>query len=161
MSELAQREYGTPQALEYVAGIRHAGADLLSIINDILDFSKVESGTFQISAAPYETASMLNDVLAIISLQAREKSLDLVTEIDPNIPSKLIGDDIRISQILLNILSNAVKYTSQGGVTFIAKCEPSEDGVNLSLTVEDSGIGIKPEHCAICSAISSDWIKWK
>ncbi|MDR1650315.1 MAG: response regulator [Synergistaceae bacterium] len=146
MGELAAREYGTPQAFEYIAAIRHAASDLLSIINDILDYSKVESGTFQISSAQYETSSMLNDVLAIIGVRAKEKSLDLITEIDPNIPGKLIGDEVRVRQILLNLLSNAVKYTGQGGVVFIAGYERCDDGVNLTFTVEDSGIGIKPEH---------------
>jgi signal transduction histidine kinase/CheY-like chemotaxis protein len=144
MSELAQREWGTPRALEYITSIRHAGADLLSIINDILDFSKVESGTFQITSAPYETASLLNDVLTIIGVRAREKSLDLITEIDPNIPCWLIGDEVRIRQILLNLLSNAVKYTSKGGVIFISKCERIDDKANLTFTVEDSGHGIRP-----------------
>jgi signal transduction histidine kinase/CheY-like chemotaxis protein len=146
MSELVQREYGTPQGLEYIAAIRHAGADLLSIINDILDFSKVELGTFQITSAQYETSSMLNNVLAMIGVRAKEKSLGLITEIDPHIPSRLIGDEVRMRQVLLNLLSNAVKYTSKGRVIFIAKCERSGDGVNLSFTVKDSGIGIKPEH---------------
>jgi signal transduction histidine kinase/HPt (histidine-containing phosphotransfer) domain-containing protein/ActR/RegA family two-component response regulator len=146
MGELAQREYGTPQALAYIAAIRRAGSDLLSIINDILDFSKVESGTFQITSAQYEMSSMLNDVLAIIGVRAREKSLDLITEIDPDIPSRLIGDEVRVRQILLNLLSNAVKYTGKGGLSFIAKSERRGGEVNLTFTVEDSGIGIKPEH---------------
>jgi signal transduction histidine kinase/HPt (histidine-containing phosphotransfer) domain-containing protein/ActR/RegA family two-component response regulator len=146
MSELAQREWGTPQALEYITAIRRAGEDLLSIINDILDFSKVASGAFQISPAPYEISSVLNDVLAIIDVRAKEKSLDLITEIESNIPSKLVGDDVRIRQILLNLLSNAVKYTNKGGVVFIARSERRDEEVNLIFTVMDSGIGIKHEH---------------
>jgi signal transduction histidine kinase/HPt (histidine-containing phosphotransfer) domain-containing protein/ActR/RegA family two-component response regulator len=146
MSELAQREWGTPRALEYITAIRRAGEDLLSIINDILDFSKVASGAFQISPAQYEISSVLNDVLAIMSVRAKEKSLDLITEIESNIPSRLVGDDVRIRQILLNLLSNAVKYTNKGGVVFIARSERHDDGVNLIFTVMDSGIGIKHEH---------------
>jgi signal transduction histidine kinase/HPt (histidine-containing phosphotransfer) domain-containing protein/ActR/RegA family two-component response regulator len=146
MSELAQREYGTPQALDYIASIRHAGSNLLSIINDILDFSKIESGVFQISSAQYETSSMLNDVLTIIGVRAAEKSLDFIMEIDPNIPCWLVGDETRVRQVLLNLLSNAVKYTKRGGVVFIARHECRDDGVNLVFTVEDSGIGIKPEQ---------------
>jgi signal transduction histidine kinase/CheY-like chemotaxis protein len=145
MSELVQREWGTPQALEYITAIRRAGEDLLSIINDILDFSKVASGTFQISPAPYEISSLLNDVLAIIGVRAKEKSLDLIAEIDPNIPCKLVGDGVRIRQVLLNLLSNAVKYTNKGAVIFIARSECRDDGVNLIFTVMDSGIGIKRE----------------
>jgi CheY-like chemotaxis protein len=147
MSELARREWGKPQALEYITAIRRAGEDLLSIINDILDFSKVASGTFQISPAPYETLSLLNDVLAIMSVRAKEKSLDLTVEIDSNILARLIGDNVRIRQILLNLLSNAVKYTNEGGVAFVARSERRDgDEVELVFTVADSGIGIKREH---------------
>jgi signal transduction histidine kinase/CheY-like chemotaxis protein/HPt (histidine-containing phosphotransfer) domain-containing protein len=146
MGELAQWEYGTPQGLEYITAIRHAASSLLSIINDILDFSKIESGNFQILPDVYEPASMLNDVLAIIGVKAEEKSLDLKVEIDPNIPGKLIGDEVRVRQILLNLLSNAVKYTERGEVTFIAAYKRLGDEAELSFTVKDSGIGIKPEH---------------
>jgi signal transduction histidine kinase/HPt (histidine-containing phosphotransfer) domain-containing protein/ActR/RegA family two-component response regulator len=146
MGELAQREYGTPQAFDHITAIRHAASSLLSIIDDILDFSKIESGNFQISPSPYETLSMLNDVLAIIGVKAAEKSLDLVTETDPNLPGKLIGDEVRVRQILLNLLSNAVKYTNKGTVTLIVKHERVDDEVNLSFTVKDTGIGIKSEH---------------
>jgi signal transduction histidine kinase/CheY-like chemotaxis protein/HPt (histidine-containing phosphotransfer) domain-containing protein len=156
MSELAQREWNTPRALEYIAAIRHAGSDLLSIINDILDFSKVASGTFQVISAPYETASLLNDVLAIISVRAREKALDLITEIDPEIPGQLIGDEVRIRQILLNLLSNAVKYTHRGRVLFMVRSERHGDMVNLTFTVEDTGIGIKPEQIG---ALFGDFVR--
>jgi signal transduction histidine kinase/HPt (histidine-containing phosphotransfer) domain-containing protein/ActR/RegA family two-component response regulator len=149
MSELAHREWNNPKALEYITAIRNAGGDLLSIINDILDFSKVASGTFQISSAPYEISSMLNDVLTIIGVRAREKSLDLVAEIDPNIPARLIGDDVRVRQILLNLLSNAVKYTNEGGVVFMARSERRGDEAELIFTVRDSGIGIKREHMGV------------
>ncbi|MDR1134394.1 MAG: response regulator [Synergistaceae bacterium] len=156
MSALAEREWGAPQALEYISAIRHAGEDLLSIINDILDFSKVASGTFQISPAPYEISSLLNDVLAIIGVRAKQKSLDLIAEIDPNIPSRLIGDDVRVRQILLNLLSNAVKYTNRGGVVFIAKSERRGDETDIVFTVMDSGIGIKPEYIG---ALFGDFVR--
>jgi signal transduction histidine kinase/HPt (histidine-containing phosphotransfer) domain-containing protein/ActR/RegA family two-component response regulator len=146
LGELARREYGTPQGLEYISTIRSAALSLLSIINDILDFSKIESGTFQISPGPYETSSLLHDVLSIIGVRAMEKSLKLTTDIDQNIPGKLIGDETRVRQILLNLLSNAVKYTDKGEVSFIARYERAGDGVMLSFTIKDTGIGIKPEH---------------
>jgi signal transduction histidine kinase/HPt (histidine-containing phosphotransfer) domain-containing protein/ActR/RegA family two-component response regulator len=146
MSELAQREWGTPQAFERITSIKRAGMDLLSIINDILDFSKIASGTFQVSPAPYEISPILNGVLAIMGIRAKEKSLGLVAEMDPNIPARLIGDGVRIRQILLNLLSNAVKYTNRGGVSFSAKSERRGDAVELIFTVRDSGIGIKREH---------------
>ncbi|MDR1536339.1 MAG: response regulator [Planctomycetota bacterium] len=144
MGDLAYRDYGTPEALEYIAEIRHSGRYLLSIINDILDFSKIESGNFRINSSPYHASSLLNDVLAIISVRAGEKSLRLQTAIAPNIPRRLVGDEVRIRQILLNLLSNALKYTHRGGLTFSAKSRPRDSGVELAFSVEDTGIGIRP-----------------
>jgi signal transduction histidine kinase/CheY-like chemotaxis protein len=147
MSELAQRDYGKPQALEYISEIRQAGADLLSIINDILDFSKIESGKSLITESPYQSSVLFNDVLAIINVRLSEKSLALFVDIDQNIPCGMIGDEVRIRQILLNILSNAVKYTHKGFIRFKARGErSSDDEVKLIFTVEDSGIGIKREY---------------
>jgi signal transduction histidine kinase/CheY-like chemotaxis protein len=144
LSELARREYGKPQALEYIVGIKSAGAGLLGIINDILDFSKLESGKLPIHPAPYATASLLNDTLAIIRARTAETPLALIVDTAPDIPCGMIGDAGRIRQILLNLLGNAVKYTNRGFVKFSASWEPvAEDTVRLTFVVEDSGIGIK------------------
>ncbi|MDR2669870.1 MAG: response regulator, partial [Desulfovibrio sp.] len=144
LSELARREYGKPKALEYIAGIKNAGASLLAVINDILDFSKIESGNLPILPDPYETASMLNDVLTVIRVRMAETPLELIPDISPDIPGRMIGDAGRIRQILLNLLSNAVKYTQKGCIKFSVSGEPAaEDAVRLTFTVEDSGIGIK------------------
>jgi PAS domain S-box-containing protein len=147
MSELAQRDYGKPQALEYISVVRQAGADLLSIINDILDLSKIESGKLLISESPYHASSLFNDVLSIINVRLSEKSLALFVEIDQNIPCGMTGDEVRIRQILLNLLSNAVKYTHRGFIKFRAHSERlADDEVKLIFTVEDSGIGIRREY---------------
>jgi signal transduction histidine kinase/CheY-like chemotaxis protein len=146
LSELAQREYGKPKGLEYITGIKNAGASLLAIINDILDFSKIESGNLPIHPAPYETASLLNDALTVIRVRMSEKSLKLIVDISPDIPRAMTGDAGRIKQILLNLLSNAVKYTDNGFIKFTVSGEPvREDSIRLTLMVEDSGIGIKSE----------------
>jgi signal transduction histidine kinase/CheY-like chemotaxis protein len=146
LSELAQREYGKPKALEYITGIKNAGASLLAIINDILDFSKIESGNLPIHPAPYETASLLNDALTIIRVRLAETPLELILDISPDIPGRMIGDAGRIKQILLNLLSNAVKYTNKGFIKFSVSAEPVfEDAIRLTFVVEDSGIGIKGE----------------
>ena len=146
MSDLAQRDYGTSKCLEYLTGIKNAGLSLLTIINDILDFSKIESGRLEISAAPYETASMLNDVLTMIRVKMADKPLELVVEPDLNIPGTLIGDDIRVKQVLLNLLGNAVKYTNEGIVRFSFSGQPLGDGaIRLAFVIKDSGIGIKQE----------------
>jgi signal transduction histidine kinase/CheY-like chemotaxis protein len=146
LSELARREYGKPKALEYIMGIKSAGASLLAIINDILDFSKIESGNFQLHPAPYETVSLLNDVLTVSRVRMAETPVELITDIKPDIPGSLIGDAGRVRQILLNLLSNAVKYTPKGFIKFSASGEAvSEHTIRLIFIVEDSGIGIKEE----------------
>ena len=150
LSELARRDYGQPAVLGYISGISTAGMNLLSIINDILDFSKIESGRMEIVNAPYETASLLHDVLTIIKIRLEEKPIALETALDESIPSSFIGDEIRVRQILFNLLSNAEKYTEQGFVKLTVKWEPIglETG-RLSFTVADSGVGIKTEDMAL------------
>ncbi|MDR2669871.1 MAG: transporter substrate-binding domain-containing protein [Desulfovibrio sp.] len=144
--EPAQREPGISKALEYIAGIKNAGASLLTIINDILDFSKIESGNLPIHPAHYETASLLNDVLTIIRVKTAETPLELISDASSDIPRAMIGDAGRIKQILLNLLSNAVKYTKKGFIKFSVSGElQAEDRIRLTFTVEDSGIGIKDE----------------
>ncbi|MDR1611422.1 MAG: response regulator [Planctomycetota bacterium] len=146
LSELALREHGQPKALEYITGIKNAGASLLAIINDILDFSKIESGNLSMASAPYETASLLNDVLVIIRVRMAETPLELILDASPDIPGGMVGDAGRIRQILLNLLGNAVKYTKKGYVKFAVSGEPvAEDTIRLAFTVEDSGSGIKDE----------------
>jgi signal transduction histidine kinase/CheY-like chemotaxis protein len=145
MSELASREYGQPQSLEYIDGIQQAGHNLLAIINDILDFSKIEAGGLQLDLAPYSTSSLLNDVLTIIRVRLQDKPVSLHTDIDPNLPAALIGDETRVRQVLLNLLSNAVKYTPQGCIKFSARGEISgPQKLKLAFGIEDSGTGIAP-----------------
>ncbi|MDR3279047.1 MAG: response regulator, partial [Synergistaceae bacterium] len=147
MSELANREYGNPKGLDYLRDIKQAGANLLAIINDILDFSRIESGNYQITPAKYDTSSLLHDTLSIIMMRLLERPLELIVDIDPNVPSSLIGDEARVRQILLNLLSNAVKYTNEGFVKLRVWHEAASDGESslLSFEVSDSGVGIKPE----------------
>jgi signal transduction histidine kinase/CheY-like chemotaxis protein len=146
LSELAQREHGTPKALEYITGIKSAGTSLLAIVNDILDFSKIEADNLRIFDADYEVISLLNDVLTIIRVRIRQTSLELILNISNDIPMRLIGDMGRIKQILLNMLTNAVKYTNKGFIKFSAFGEVlTENSIRLTFIVEDSGIGIKPE----------------
>ncbi|MCL2021122.1 MAG: ATP-binding protein [Betaproteobacteria bacterium] len=146
LNELARREHGKPEALEYNIGIRSAGNSLLGIINDILDFSKIESGQLSISAAPYDTASILSDTLTLLSIKMAEKQITLMTNIDPSIPGVMIGDVGRIKQILLNLLSNAFKYTANGFIRLsVAMEKKAENALLLTMTVEDSGIGIRQE----------------
>ncbi|MDR1286187.1 MAG: response regulator, partial [Treponema sp.] len=166
MSELIMRtlrEGNAKQAQEYVSSIRHAGDNLLSIINDILDFSKIESGKIEIANTGYLFSSLLNDVLSITRMRLNESPVLFATRIDSSLPRAFKGDEIRIRQILLNILVNAVKYTREGYIRLTVghggdaapdgysgfpaqRLVPVKgDSMLLSFKISDTGIGIKPE----------------
>jgi signal transduction histidine kinase/CheY-like chemotaxis protein len=146
MSELALRENSLSIAKEHIITIKQASANLLSIINDILDFSKIESGKLEITQSGYQFSSLVNDVVSIIRMRVVDSKLQFVVNIDGNIPNELFGDEIRIRQVLLNVLSNAVKYTKKGFISFSISSEAvAEDMVLLTIDVTDSGKGIKPE----------------
>jgi len=147
MSELALRDEKMPQSsCSHVMTIKQAGTNLLAIINDILDFSKIESGKLDIVPSDYLFPSMVNDVISIIRMKVMDSRVRFVTNIDCNIPCELCGDEIRVRQVLLNILSNAVKYTERGYVALSISGEMAGEGaINLSMTVSDTGKGIKDE----------------
>ncbi len=126
--------------------IQGSGRMLLSLINDILDFSKIEAGKMDIVPVNYKVSSLVSEMVNMIWLKAEEKGLKLQVEVDPSIPSELFGDEIRIRQILINLLNNAVKYTKEGSVTLhIEKEKECDDKILLMLTVSDTGMGIKQE----------------
>ncbi len=146
MNEMILRESKDEQILEYSTNIKSAGNTLLSIINNILDFSKIEDGKMTLVPAEFDTAEFITNLVNTISERARAKGLEFVTEIDESVPSKLYGDDVRISQIVMNLLTNAVKYTERGSVTLRMKNNGITDGsVKLRVEVSDTGIGIKDE----------------
>ncbi|MBR1396919.1 MAG: response regulator, partial [Selenomonadaceae bacterium] len=118
----------------------------LGIVNDILDFSKIEAGKMEIIPVEYQLSSVLNDLVNMIQARAKKKGLKCIAKADPNIPSILFGDEIRIKQIITNILTNAVKYTEKGSVTLdVDYKEKGTDSIILIVKVTDTGIGIKPE----------------
>jgi len=144
MAEMALREELPPAARNYINQIRISGKALLTIINDILDFSKIESGKMDIIPVEYEPMSIINDVSNILITRLKDKNVELILDISPNIPHKLFGDNIRIKQILLNIANNAIKFTSQGKVVIhMSHSILSDKEINLCMSVEDTGIGIK------------------
>jgi len=144
MSELALRK-NMQDNREHIIEIKQAGTGLLSIINDILDFSKIESGKLEIIPIDYMLSSLINDVVNIIKIRIANSELRFDVNIDSNIPNALFGDEVRIRQVLLNVLSNAVKYTKKGFVSFSVSGEITGDTVLLTINVADSGIGIKKE----------------
>lgn len=144
--EMILREEGNEQIIEYASNIKKAGENLLSLINDILDFSKVESGKMEIINDEYETERMLTDVINTISMKTQDKGLTFETYIGRNIPRILYGDEIRIKQILTNVLNNAVKYTEAGRVALSVNFDKMGGNVGrLRVSIEDTGIGIRPE----------------
>lgn len=146
MAEMALREDLPPAAKKYINQIKDAGKSLLTIINDILDFSKIESGKMDINVVDYEPMSVITDVTNIVMTRLKGKDVELLLDISPNIPDKLLGDNIRIKQVLLNIANNAAKFTSHGKITL--KMDYARIGSNeieLHISVEDTGIGIKKE----------------
>ena len=148
LNEMVLRESEDYNIRMYSESIRTAGSTLLGIINDILDFSKIEAGKMEIINVNYSFVSLLNDLVNMVQKKAEEKGLEFNLNIDKNIPVTLNGDEIRIKQIIINILSNAVKYTKQGCITFSVhadKIEDKPDHIKLKVCVKDTGTGIKPE----------------
>ena len=146
MNEMILRESKDDQILEYSSNIKSAGNTLLSIINNILDFSKIEDGKMTLVPVEFDVAELINNLVNTISERARLKGLEFIVEVDETIPSKLCGDDVRISQIVMNLLTNAVKYTESGSVTLRVMNNGTAGGdANLRFEVADTGIGIKDE----------------
>lgn len=146
MAEMALREEMTPQAKQYIRQIRSSGKHLLVIINDILDFSKIESGKLDIVMADYEPLSMVNDLINVVNTRVGSKPLEFTIDFEPSLPHKLYGDSVRIHQILLNLLNNAVKFTERGEVHLSLSSEPIDsETVMLKAVIRDTGIGIKKE----------------
>ncbi len=145
MNAMILRESGEPAIREYAMDIQSAGQSLLSLINDILDLSKAESGKLEILPEEYDFGSLIHDVMNMISAKAEGKGLDIRLSVDETIPARLWGDDVRIRQILINLMNNAVKYTEQGSVTLTVTKTPNGNDVILNFSVEDTGIGIKQE----------------
>lgn len=167
MDEMIIREAASPEIHEYALNIKNAGKMLLSLINDVLDFSKIESGKMEIVKANYRFSGVLKDLEQMIGYRANDKKLTFVMEVDETLPDRLYGDDVRLRQIIMNILTNAVKYTHKGSVTMrvsgqlvegagatdgaaMSEGAGSDEGrlfgnVLLHVEVQDTGIGIRSE----------------
>ncbi|MCR5788893.1 MAG: response regulator [Lachnospiraceae bacterium] len=143
MDEMIIREAKDPRISKYALDIKSASKTLLSIINDILDLSKIESGKMEIIPVEYECFSVFNDIANMTMKRAEEKGLSYELSVDPDIPSILYGDEIRIRQIMLNIINNAIKYTNEGSVKIRVSFDHQKERFHIE--VSDTGIGIRPE----------------
>ncbi len=146
LNEMILREDVSEEVIEDAVNIKAAGKLLLNLINDILDMSKFQSGSMQLLIEPYHTGDMLSDIVGMLWIRAKDKKLEFNVDVSPDIPAELIGDEVRIKQILINVINNAIKYTKEGSVSLTVQCErPDEKTCNMIYTVSDTGIGIKSE----------------
>jgi len=148
-SELLNEQIEDQRLKQFTKTIQSAGHTLLELINDILDISKIEAGKMSINITPTNPYQLIEDTANIFSLKLQEKGIDLVVDIDKRIPHTLIIDEVRVRQILLNLIGNAVKFTSEGYIKLTAKPMKIDDvlsTVDLQISVKDSGIGIKEDQ---------------
>ncbi|MDL2210085.1 response regulator [Desulfovibrio sp. OttesenSCG-928-O18] len=148
MTDLAFRHGPSESIHECLRNIKAAANSLLTIINDILDFSKIEAGAVEIVPESYDVSSFINDVVTMINMRIGDKPLEFIVADSPAMPRMLLGDHTRLKQILINLLTNAVKFTSSGHVKLSMYTAPTADpdSVLLRVAVEDTGIGIKREE---------------
>jgi signal transduction histidine kinase/CheY-like chemotaxis protein len=147
MTELILWEELSPVVREHALTIKNSGGHLLNIINDILDFSKIETGKMEIVEAEYLFYSTINDVVNMINARMTNPNVQFVAEVSPDVPGKMYGDEGRLRQVLLNVLSNSMKYTREGRITLAVSWEKiGEDTLLLSIRVADTGIGIRREN---------------
>ncbi len=143
-------QISNPELSNYLSKTSQASTQLLSIINDILDSSKIEAGKLELEAIEFSLESVFQHVSDILAFKAEEKSLELLFDIDPGLPAVLVGDPLRLGQVLLNLGNNAVKFTERGQVTLAvtrAASRSGEEKTELQFSVKDSGIGMTPEQC--------------
>lgn len=146
MSEILLRQEDlSPEVREGIENIQSAGSNLLSIINDILDFSKIESGKMELVEHNYHLSSLIHDIQNMIQFRIKGNAVRLVLDVDDSLPNELYGDEVRLRQILINLLGNAVKFTEKGVIILRIRWKKKEDTAWLKIDVEDTGIGIREE----------------
>lgn len=148
MNEMIFRESDDPQIRHYAHDAKDSSLSMLNIINDILDTTKLEAGMMELVPVKYHMGSLLNDIYNTIHAKAKEKGLELIFEVSPSLPSKYFGDDLRLRQVLVNLLTNAVKYTDAGTITLQLTGTADEDDARLYFSVKDTGVGIHADDIA-------------
>ena len=147
MIDILKRTSLTPEQLEYIEIIGISGENLLMIINDVLDFSKIEAGQITFEHIRFNLCDEINEVIKILRYKAIQKNLDLSFEVAPDVPQLLVGDPLRLKQVLINLCNNSIKFTENGFVHVSVKTlDRNECAVRLQFDVKDTGIGISPEN---------------
>ncbi|OBS99202.1 two-component system sensor histidine kinase/response regulator [Vibrio tasmaniensis] len=147
LSYLAIGEIANPVAKNYVEKVHRSGHSLLSIINDILDFSKIEAGQLFIDSIPFNSLATFKDVIDLMESKAAEKQLNLSMSVDPELDTPLRGDPLRLFQVILNLVGNAIKFTETGSVSLtVALVESDDDSLTMKVMVADTGIGVSDEN---------------
>ncbi|MEW6164244.1 MAG: response regulator [Pseudomonadota bacterium] len=151
MSHLALKTELAPKQKDYVQKIHNAGVALLGIINDILDFSKIEAGKMEMETIPFWLDDVMGDVTTVVSHKAHDKGLEFLIHVAPDVPQNLLGDPLRVGQVLTNLINNAVKFTEQGHIKVDVRVAARDasggtERVQLAVDVEDTGIGMTPEQ---------------
>ncbi|WP_367848281.1 response regulator [Rhodoferax sp. WC2427] len=154
LSELALKTPLDPRQREYIDRVQMSGKHLLGIINDILDFSKIEANKLQVEQVPFELDALLTNVANLVTEKASAKNLELVFDIAPDVPPYLVGDPLRLGQILVNFANNAVKFTDTGEIVLVARVQQPQPGdlaahqIQLYFAIRDTGIGLSPAQSA-------------
>ena len=149
LSHLALKTQLTPKQRDYVAKVHNAGTSLLAIINDILDFSKIEAGKLDLETTDFRLDEVISSVTTLTAQKAHEKGLEFLAHVAPGIPEHLLGDPLRLGQILTNFVNNAVKFTERGEIRLeIEQLERTGEKVQLKFSVRDTGIGMTHEQSA-------------
>ena len=145
LDEMILRSKISDEVREDAENIQSAGKILLHLLNDLLDISKIESGMMELTKAPYKTKDMFYEIYGMLNIRAQEKGLRLNIVLSPGIPQRLLGDEIRIKQILINLINNAIKYTKEGSISVSVYSQDDAGMANMTYIVEDTGMGIKEE----------------
>ncbi len=145
MSEMALREHDPEKMREEVYDIRDAGHNLMALVSDILDFSQLQQGRMNLEEEAYNITSTINDIINMAMARKGEKQIELIVECDAGIPQNLMGDEKKIRRVILNLVDNAIKFTNEGGVIIRIYARKENYGVNLCVSVRDTGIGIEAE----------------
>src|SRR5882762_708248 len=149
MTELALETDLSPQQRDYLTMARSAADSLLTVINDVLDFSKIEAGMLDLNLIEFQPRDNIEETIRALALSAHQKGLELVCDIDRSVPEMLVGDALRIRQVLVNLIGNAIKFTQQGEVVVSVEAKPQQAGnksdLDLTFAVRDTGIGISRE----------------